>query len=120
VVIKNTQFRNMNILDLKNISEIMTKEFFSFGYLFSKEIITKCKEHALPENLEKELKNPDFIGIILEREDKIIGFIVGYAKKFHCFLDYVWGDSIETKKALIKRFEEICREKKIEKKKILF
>ncbi len=109
VVINFPFFRDIGEKHLKEISKIMIREISNSDYGFPEHMLKKLKEHARLENLKKEIKKTDFIGIV-SLEGEVTGFVVGCIGVSSCFLDYVWGKTPEIKKSLVKKFENKYRE----------
>lgn len=91
---------------VKDISKLMLKDLESPDERFPEMMILKLREHAQEDNLILEFSNPNLISFLAIDNNKVKGFIVGYKKEDHIYLDYVTGNNINTKKLLLDKFIE--------------
>jgi len=94
----------------KEISQLMKKDLDNPPKEFSQEFLTKFREHAEENNILKEFENPLTIGFIAKLNEKIVGFIVGYAvNSEHAVIHYINGENKEVKKSLLQAFIIVCK-----------
>lgn len=80
---------------------------------FPQYMISKFREHAKEENIDKEFDNPDLIGLMAIENKDVLGFIVGYKDNSSIMLHYVAGKNITIKKKLLDRLIKLCKIKNI-------
>ena len=98
----------------KEISQLMKEDLDNPPKEFSQEFLIKFKEHAEEKNVLKEFENPLTIGFIAKVNEKIVGFIVGYAvNSEHAIIHYINGRDKEIKKSLLQAFIIACKNQKM-------